>query len=263
MEEYVLRVLEREIDNVVEWIRNFVKNAGADGVVVGLSGGVDSAVVAALAVKALGVDNVTALALPCESDPSDLEDAQLVADHLDLGLSVYDLEVPFNVFRVYLDVDKFQGIMPENNRLKNANGNLKARMRMTALYNEALLSNYLVIGTGNKSELAVGYITKWGDGGVDFEPLGDFYKTEVVEMARMLGLPERICSRTPTPGNVKGVTDEGELGMNYKDLDLELKRINNIRPECISGDRTKKVVDMIKNAYHKKKMPPFFDRRLG
>ena len=134
---------------------------------------------------------------------------------------------------------------------------------MIALYAEANLTNYLVIGTGNKSEYMIGYFSKWGDGGVDFEPLGEFYKTEVVEMARELGLPEDICTRVPSPGLQAGVTDESENGMTYYDMDPALRAIAEPGgSEYASNNkkRFKEVAAMVAKSRHKRMVPPSFKR---
>jgi len=262
--------MKDEIAGLVKWIREFVHGAGKDGVTLGLSGGVDSAVVAALAVRALGHDNVNVLAMPIRSDPRDLEDAERVSQHLGLGtVSVYDLNVAFDVLAMSLDLeptakrgDMVGDVVPKARSL--ALGNIKARLRMIAVYNEAALCNHLVIGTGNKSELMVGYITKWGDGACDFEPLGEFYKTEVVEMARELGLPEDICSREPSPGLEPGVTDRTELGGGYDEIDPILMAISDGRNYYYGEDgfdqNFGRVMKLCHSADHKKKMPPAYRR---
>jgi len=203
------------------------------------------------------------IALPCESDPKDLEDANRVAVHLGVDdVSVYSLDTVFSVMKMSLRFGELDA-MSQTSAFGIAVANIKARLRMVALYTEANLLNYLVIGTGNKSEHLIGYFTKWGDGGVDLEPLGEFYKTEVVEMARELGLPEDICTRVPSPGLQEGVTDESEIGMSYDELDEVLRTIGTDKevpyasknPEIYS-----KVVDMIRGSEHKRLMPPMFKR---
>jgi len=272
--------VREEIDKVVKWIGDFVVQAKADGVVVGLSGGVDSAVVCALAVEALGAENVICLAIPIESDPRDILDAERVSQHLGIGtVSVCDLGAAFQVMAMTLDMRcgsrRGDGIGPDTVRTSRSLclANMKARLRMTTLYNEAAMCNYLVIGTGNKSELMLGYVTKWGDNACDFEPLGEFYKTEVDEMARELGLPEDICTREPSPGLELGVTDRVELGGGYDEIDPILKFIAGggrweSFVDCNDGigftkeDQAdyERVLTMYRRAAHKKKMPPMFQR---
>jgi NAD+ synthase len=247
--------MKKEIDNVIEWIQNYVF-VPARGAVLGLSGGIDSAVVAALCKEALGVNmeeksNVRLYAMPCGSNPKDLEDAQLVADHLELNLNIIDLNPSLT--------SMVAGQSFERSKLVYAN--IKARLRMTMLYAQACEHNAMVAGTGNKSELAIGYLTKYGDGGVDFEPIGDFYKTEVFEMAKVLGLPRRIIEKKPTAGLWEGQTDEDELGMNYYELDEILKKMT---PDLVMnppGDpKTQKVIELIRQSTHKRKMPPMYER---
>jgi len=257
--------MKKEIERVVEWIRSFVKRAGAEGVVLGLSGGVDSAVVAALAAKALGSRKVFCLGMPCDSDPSDLVDAKKVSKHLDVQFEVVDLN---QLYTDFLKAREFSTDKDECSSLACAN--LKARLRMATVYLEANDLNYLVIGTGNRSELLCGYVTKFGDGACDFEPLGNFYKTEVVEMARELGLPKKICNRTPSPGLQAGVTDESELGMPYSKLDPILRFImSGVRYGDLgdsigfSKDDYKRVAKMVRDSSHKRRMPLSCPRGVG
>ncbi len=241
--------MKKEIEKISHWIQSYVGQAGSEGVVVGLSGGVDSAVSAALAVRS-GI-KVKAFALPCGSAIEDLEDAELVAKTLEIPLTKIDLESAYNVLESLL----FPGISVRSTLV---GANIKARLRMITLYAQANSTNRLVLGTGNKSELAVGYITKWGDGAVDFEPLGQYYKTEVVQMAEELGLPEKICHRVPSPGLIAGVTDESELGMSYAKLDKILMAMDHgwEMPERIEVKDVERVCDLMNKAAHKKSLPP-------
>ncbi len=245
-------ITEKDIENLTRWIAEFVEKAGVEGVVVGLSGGVDSATVAALAVRALGKEKVHGYALPCHSDPADILDARIVAQHLGINFITIDLsELYMSAMTVLAPSDAL------------ACANIKARLRMVALYAQANEFKGLVLGTGNKSELAVGYITKWGDGAVDFEPLGQYYKTEVVQIAEKLGLPEHICHRVPTPGLQDGVTDESELGMPYGVLDQILEQVLHGRTgRLFEPGLHGRVEDLVKKAEHKKVMPPSCPRDL-
>ena len=157
-------------------MRDYCKNAGTSGYVLGLSGGVDSAVVAALAKKAVGKDKVLTLIMPCSSNPKDEEDAKLVASKLGISYLTLRLENILNEFKkCYMtNISKLQ------------EGNIKARLRMTMLYANAQCHNFLVAGTGNKSEIMCGYFSKFGDGGVDIEPIGQYYKTEIFQLAKSL-----------------------------------------------------------------------------
>lgn len=203
---------QRVTDNLVQWIRQQAEQASAKGVVFGLSGGVDSAVVAALCRKAfphacLGV------IMPCYSDPRDREDAHLVANALSLPVREVDLNPVFALLYRQLTGEEYS----DQRGLPIAN--IKPRLRMITLYYFANSKNYLVVGTGNKSELVMGYFTKYGDGGVDILPLGDLVKTQVRELARYLNIPEPIIAKPPSAGLWPAQTDEGEMGITYAELD--------------------------------------------
>jgi NAD+ synthase len=180
-----------EVGRIGGWISEFVGNVGAEGVVIGLSGGIDSSLVAGIAARGpLGSKNVLGVILPCESDPKDKEDALVIAKWLGIDHYVVDLTEAFKTLVAALPPAPG---MSDLNTLTKAN--IKARLRMTVLYAFANERNYLNMGTGNKSELMIGYITKYGDGGVDFEPLGEYFKDEVYEMAAALGVPQQVIGR--------------------------------------------------------------------
>jgi NAD+ synthase len=200
-------------EQISGWIAERVREAKAEGIVLGLSGGVDSALTAALAKKALG-DKVLGLLMPCHSDPTDLEHARLVADTFGIETEYVDLGPVF---------DSLMASLPKGSDLAVAN--LKPRLRMATLYFFANSRNYLVAGTGNKSELTVGYFTKYGDGGADILPLGDLLKSQVRELARELGVPDAIIAKPPSAGLWAGQTDEGEMGITYDELDRTILAI--------------------------------------
>lgn len=202
---------EKVESNIVKWLQDRVKNAGAEGAVVGLSGGIDSAVTVRLAQKAFA-DNVLAVIMPCHSKSRDEEDAQMLAEKFSIKYIKYDLS---EVFDHFLDGIKSTGV--EGGRLAEAN--IKPRLRMTALYYYASVLNYLVVGTDNRSELKIGYFTKYGDGGIDLAPLGSLVKHEVRELARRLDIPENIINKKPSAGLWNGQTDEAEMGFSYQELD--------------------------------------------
>jgi len=203
-----------------QFLRAHVHEAGAAGVLVGLSGGVDSALAARLAVDALGAGRVRAVILPDAPYPT-----VLLEETLAYGRS---LGIPTSVVPIEPIEAAFRRALPAISEQMSL-GNTKARIRMVVDYALARESRTLVLGTGNKSEILLGYFTKYGDGGVDLLPLGDLYKTQVWALAEALGLPEEIRSRAPTAGLYEGQTDEAELGMPYRDLDQILHGLEGLR----------------------------------
>jgi len=234
------------VDHIVAWMEEYLWSAGADGFVVGLSGGVDSATAAALAVRAVGADRVLGALLPCHSIPEDAVLGQQVADAFSIMTVTVDLTETFDALMAVLP--------PADHHLARAN--IKPRLRMTALYYLAQSNNYLVLGSGNKSEIAVGYATKYGDTGVDLFPLGDLYKTQVWEIARELGVPQEVVSRSPSGGLWPGQTDEGEMGITYAELDRVLAAIAAGDVSEIAPATLDKVRGMVARAAHKRSAPP-------
>jgi NAD+ synthase len=203
-----------------QFLRAHVAESGAAGVVLGLSGGIDSALAARLAVDALGAVRVRGFVLPDAPYPAELLDETLAyARSLGIAASVLPIAPIEAAFR--------QQLPAITDRMNW--GNTKARIRMVLLYALARESRSLVLGTGNKSEILLGYFTKHGDGGADLLPLGDLYKVQVWALAEVLGLPEAIRARAPTAGLYEGQTDEAELGMAYRDLDRILHGMEGIR----------------------------------
>jgi NAD+ synthase len=257
---------QKEIDNCSEWIGNYVRNNGMEGIVVGLSGGIDSSVICCLAVKAMGIENVKGVRLPCETRADMNTDAKELAENLGIQLLTVDLDGSF----MGIVSELSETLNPESGSSDWSEGistltqaNIKARLRMTALYAIANQSNYLVAGTGNKSELDVGYFTKFGDGGVDLEPLGNYYKGEVYKMAELMPeIPESIKTKAPSADLYQGQTDEQELGMSYPDLDDILKGINGDRKLLDRAEvlLLEKVQYMIRIARHKNNVPPRYLR---
>ena len=250
---------DKVVSRIVEFIHKTVENANAKGVVVGISGGVDSATTAFLCVKALGKEKVFGLIMPEKgvTREEDVEDALEVCSILGIRHKIVYINPMVEVFLNNLDKGSDIAI-----------ANLKPRIRMIINYYYANTLNYLVAGTGNKSELMVGYYTKYGDGGVDFLPIGDLYKTEVWELAKYLGVPEKIIKKTPSAGLWVGQTDEGELGITYVKLDTILKALEKgYKPEEIpekfdvSVEEVKKVVELIEKSKHKREMPPIVELR--
>ena len=230
---------------LLNWIKEKVLQAKARGIVLGLSGGVDSSLVAVLAVEALGKENVLGLFLPCNSDPDDLVDAEILARKLKIRTAF------LNLSPIYTNLLK---ILPKGDLLSQAN--LKPRLRMMILYYYANMLNYLVAGTGNKSEISVGYFTKYGDGAADILPLGDFYKSEVKKLAALVGVPKHIINKVPSAGLWKGQTDENEMGITYPELEKILIALE--KREKTQGKKVAKVKRMVQKAQHKLKMAEVF-----
>lgn len=246
---------EKLVLDIQNWIYNYVKSANAENVIVGLSGGIDSAVTAALCTKALGNKNVFGLGLPCGSIFQDLEDAKLVAKSLEIDFTVLDLNPVY---------DKFLNTIGSNYKKNNlANANIKPRLRMTALYFYGQTKGKsLIAGTSNRAELAIGYFTKYGDGAADFEPLASLYKQEVRKLAKILRIPERIITKPPSAGLWVGQTDEDEIGLTYGELDEILYRIDyDIDFDGLNDKNIQKVRDLMSSGRHKLKMPSMFNVR--
>lgn len=200
-------------DIIVEFIREKTTESGVKGAVIGLSGGIDSALTAYLTVEALGKENVLGIHMPeLNLTPAeDVLDATEVASRLGIEFKTVDIS---EILSTYL------GSIPESSpSYSHANGNLKARIRMSILYYYANMMSRMVMGTGNKTEILLGYFTKYGDGGVDIEPIGDLYKTEVKEMSALMGVPEEIITKAPSARLWADQTDEEELGITYDLVD--------------------------------------------
>lgn len=229
---------------ICKWLQEQVVSSGGKGCVFGLSGGLDSAVVAVLCKKVFAA-NCLALIMPCHSVPEDKEDALALSEKFEIPAQVVVLDEVFDHFIKALDAEKHKA-----NDLAKAN--IKPRLRMAALYYYAAVLHYRVIGTGNKSEITIGYFTKYGDSGVDLEPLGDLLKEEVYELAHYLDIPEQIIRKQPSGGLWKGQTDEGEMGFTYAQLDHFLKG------ETLEPTLAEKIKSMEHKNLHKRKMPPMF-----
>ena len=201
------------IESITDCVRSYVKKAGANGIVLGLSGGIDSSVVATLAREAVGEKSVTALIMPEKEVPKEtVEDAISIAEML--GINYYVINIT--------------GLVEETLKLfgssyatadKKAKGNVKARQRMVLLYYYANTHNMLVAATSDRSEFLLGYFTKWGDASGDIYPILSLYKTQVRELGRHLGLPEKILNKPSSPQLWPGQTAEAELGLSYSVLD--------------------------------------------
>ena len=234
-------------DDIAFWIRDQVESSGFNGVIVGLSGGIDSATVVGLAARGLGSDRVLGAIMPTHSHPLDVEHAHLVADAFNIETLTVDLSDPF---------DRLIAILPTGNQLATAN--LKPRLRMLTLYHLANTRSLMVIGTGNRSELMVGYFTKYGDGGVDLLPLGSLYKRDVRAIAREIGVPAPIIEKPPSAGLWAGQTDETEMGITYEELDGVLSAMDHGDTGSFPPELVAKVERMIAGSAHKRRPAPIF-----
>ena len=248
-------------ERIAGWMRRQLAGAGARGFVVGLSGGLDSAVVARLAQLA-APGHVLGAMLPCHSDPADERDAALVAAHFSLTTVRVDLGDAYDA-----EVRAVQGALaalpgdmrnaPPSDPLRGRVplANIKPRLRMTTLYFLANSVNFLVAGTGNRSELSIGYFTKHGDGGVDLLPIGDLVKSDVRALARELNVPAEILERTPSAGLWMGQTDEEEMGFSY----AHLERYLDEGPQGVSPALAMRIERLIRGSEHKRALPPVPD----
>lgn len=235
--------MRENAEKIIGWLKSRFEEAGARGLVVGLSGGIDSAVTVALC-KRVCPENTLGVIMPCYSDPQDAVDAELVARTFDVQVEKVVLDEIFELF-----VQKLTGRPYDPSERDLTVANIKPRLRMTTLYFFAALRKSLVVGTGNKSELEVGYFTKYGDGGVDLLPIGNLVKTEVRELARYLGVPARIIEKRPSAGLWIGQNDEVEMGVTYEELDCCILTGN-----C-SLQAKKTVAELSRRSEHKKIMP--------
>ncbi len=230
------------LETIETWLDGQLSSAGDKGGIVGLSGGIDSAVVAAI-LKRIRGNRMLAVIMPCHSQPTDQEHAEMVAARLDLPTTVVNLTAVY---------DAFLSSLPSSGATEDplARANLKPRLRMNALYFLAQERNLLVCGTGNKVELTAGYFTKYGDSGVDLLPLGDLLKGEVRQLAALLKIPKPIIEKAPSAGLWQGQTDESEMGVSYDELDRYLA----------TGEGSEKAGQFLEKARvrseHKRNVPP-------
>jgi NAD+ synthase len=245
-------------EEIEAFIHNQIEEAGRKMAVVALSGGVDSALVATLAVRALGPERVVSHALP-DGDVLRSEDAADAAE-LAKALKITHREIPLaeilTASRRTLGAVDLKGD-------QMAWGNLKPRLHMVVNYFVANAFNGLVLGTGNKTESLLGYFTKYGDGGVDLLPIGHLYKTQVRQLARHVGIPAHILEKIPTAGLWPGQTDEGEIGMSYALMDqilccLHDRGLSIARTAAdlnLDHQLVRRLADMMRRSEHKRRMP--------
>jgi NAD+ synthase len=235
---------EKMAEKLAEWIKDKVQAAGCKGAVLGMSGGIDSSVVAALCIKVFS-KNTLGLLMPCNSIDTDRIHAEAVAKKFSIPTKIVILD---SVYDTLLKV--LPDFKPDPSLMRLAQANLKARLRMVTLYHTANQLKYLVIGSGNRSELMVGYFTKHGDSGVDILPIGNLVKKEVRELARFLKIPQEIIDKPPSAGLWSGQTDEGEMGFTYEALD------NYILTGKASDELKKRIEGMRAGSAHKCATPP-------
>ncbi|HYA10414.1 MAG TPA: NAD+ synthase [Thermoplasmata archaeon] len=242
------------VETIHAFLRAHALAGGSTGVVVGLSGGIDSALVARLARDALGPAHVLGVLLPDAHVPPELLEETVGFAR---GLGIAHRTIPIDALEA-----AFRAALPDVNDRVTL-GNTAARIRMTVLYAVAREARRLVAGTGNKSELLLGYFTKYGDGGVDLLPIGDLYKTDVWALAETLGLPKAVRERTPTAGFWVGQTDEGELGLPYRDVDRILRRLELlereeeiVRETGLPAATVRGLLARVDLHRHKRRLPP-------
>jgi len=251
--------LEEAARVATDFIRKVVGDSGASGVVVGLSGGVDSSLVATLCVRALGKDKVLGVLMPTNFTPKeDVEDAFELAKMLEIRTELVNVQEILNAFLETLKINKDSG------KFKLPRANILARIRMIVLYYYANVNNYLVVGTGDKSENLIGYFTKYGDGAADFFPIKHLYKTQVRELAHYLGVPKRIAYKPSSPQLYPGHKATDEIPLDYDQLDLVLCGLFDygMTPEDISQatgiplENIREVLDRFNKTEHKRTAPP-------
>ena len=246
---------EQAEQRIVKWLKERVEEAGCRGLIVGLSGGIDSSVVSILCKKAFP-DNTLGVMMPCLSHGDDLAHAKLLAESFNISSKTTELARALKeVFRA------IEGEELDESSYGFEIANLKPRLRMAVLYYFANKLNYLVVGTDNKSEEYAGYFTKYGDGGVDILPIADLLKRDIKKMAQYLGVPKEIIEKAPSAGLWSGQTDEEEMGISYAQLDKAIEAIESGDTSGIDPEVLTKVQGMIAASQHKRQMPPML--KLG
>lgn len=246
---------KKTCDHIHQFINAYLKQSSFESLVIGLSGGVDSALTAMICRKMLHKDQIKCLFMPDGATPQvDRNHVGLLVRHGDLSCQERDISDLIAAFTA-------AAVIPPD---KLALGNVKARTRMVLLYEHANMTRSLVCGTSNKSELMIGYFTKFGDGGVDLMPIAHLYKTQVWELARFLDLPDEIVAKQPSAGLFEGQTDEGELRITYRVLDQILRGLEHNQPAAaiarISGASLADVArirTMVSVNGHKRLTAPF------
>ena len=251
-EGLIIEDLEIPRRAIVDFIREYLKRSGLEGIILGLSGGIDSALVTTLATEALGPDRVRVMLLPVyeEKDEQNINDAKLLIQQLGITSVMFELKDAVAAFHP-LELDKI------------CLGNVAARLRMITLYAMANKHRLLVGGTGNRSEILTGYFTKYGDGACDILPIAGLYKVNVRRLSAHLGIPKQIVDKVPSAGLWANQTDEGELGITYDELDSVLFlrfdqgfEFDAIVEWGIEKKKVERVYNLIKTSQHKRNPIP-------
>jgi len=259
-----LRLSPAELDAVRERITSFIADvvdgAGADGAVLGLSGGIDSTLTAHLAVEALGEDGLHGITMPAEvNDPDVMSDAERVA---------HDLGIAYDVVEIQPIAEEFFAAFPEAADDRTAAGNVYVRTRAVVNYLVANAEDRVVLGTGNRAEAMTGYFTKYGDQAVDCNPIGNLYKQQVRQLAAHVGVPRDLVMQEPTAGMWEGQTDAAEMGLDYDTVDAilavhvdgGLSRSATVRELDVPAEAVDRVVELYEGSAHKRSMPPAPER---
>lgn len=243
----------KETENIIEFIKDYYQKNNLGGAILGISGGKDSGVVAALMVRALGSENVIGVTLPCHSKEEDAIDAKLISDYYGFKLINFDITNTFDTFK--LELNHLGNFSEEE--LKNSDINIKPRLRMATLYYLAALysavnkKTYLVAGTSNKCELFVGYFTKGGDSVHDIAPIADLTVEEVIKIGEVLKVPGKVLYKKPNDG-LSNQTDEDKLGVSYKAIAEFMEDKNSVTKE-----EAEKIQRLHKNNLHKFNIPTY------
>lgn len=254
-EKKPVRNVAQVANAIAKWIGERADEAQVTGLIVAISGGLDSAVAAGLGARARPGRTYGAI-LPCNTTQSEADRAEAVIRRFGLRRIHHPLEAPF---------ESFCAGLPEASCMARAN--LKARLRMAAVYFYGNHHNLLVVGTGNKSEDDIGYMTKYGDGGVDICPMSKLYKSEVSQIASHLGVPQEVIEATPTAGLWPGQTDEEELGITYAKIELILRKLDGedvderVAEAGITQDDIERIAARKRMHRHKVCYPPIFEAR--
>lgn len=255
--------------DVSAWLKERFNEAGAQSLVLGLSGGIDSAVVCGLAARAVGAERVLGVIMPSASNPDDAVQAAKVASAFGVKTLMVDLTSMAATFQNAMPTEAALdalSLIPNadadiEGRRNLAKANVRPRLRMTTLYYVANLAKGMVVGTGNKSEASIGYFTKYGDGGVDLFPIIDLYKFEVRAVAAEIGVPQSVIDRPPSAGLWDGQTDENEIGLTYAELDGTLMAIERGDTTGVDPRVLDRVTAMNRGTEHKRRPVPAFKQQ--